>query len=90
MYGERTRTPWSPGAGGRIAGTYSAPLALDPSGNPAISFGDGLHYGNLTYAQKNGTAWDVNKVDGGSAGDVGEGLDRWHLMLAGILTSFDR
>lgn len=71
MYGERIGTCWTVESVASSDGTYSTSLALDRSGNPAISFGDGLYYGNMMYAQKNGTQWEVSKIDGGTAGDAG-------------------
>jgi hypothetical protein len=53
-------------------GTYATSLALDARGNPAVSFGDGYYYGNLMYATRIGSGWNVEKVDnGGDLGNVG-------------------
>ena len=43
-------------------------LALDGSGDPAISYRDRTN-GFLKYAKWNGTSWDIETVD--STGDVG-------------------
>ena len=72
MYAQGTADGWTVEPVADTAGTSTTSLALTRSGNPAISFGNGLHYGNLMYAQKNGTHWDVSRITGGSAGDAGE------------------
>jgi hypothetical protein len=54
------------------AGTYTTSLAFDKNGAPSISYGDGLHWGNLMFAQKNGTNWDTGIVAKGTGGDAGE------------------
>jgi hypothetical protein len=65
-------TKWSYEKVADSKGTYTTSLALDANGNPSISFSDGLHYGNLMYATRNGTKWDIATVDKGSAGDAGQ------------------
>lgn len=49
------------------AGTLSTTMALDAAGNPAIVFGDGLHYGNLMYAFPAGKGWSQMLVDNGNS-----------------------
>jgi hypothetical protein len=71
-YAVRTDNKWTLENVAGTAGTYTTSLALDAKGNPAVSFGDGYHYGNLMYAYRNGSVWSLEKVDnGGSLGNVG-------------------
>jgi len=72
MYAQQTGNSWKIEPVADSAGTYSTSLALSPSGDLAISFGDSVSYGNLMYAIKNGTRWDISKIDRGIAGDAGE------------------
>jgi len=72
MYATKAGTAWHTEKVADSAGTYMTSVAIDPAGNPAISFGDGLHFGNLMYAQKNGTHWDSTIVAKGSVGDAGQ------------------
>jgi hypothetical protein len=72
-----------------IAGTNSVSMAFDPAGNLWICYGDGLHFGNLMIAQKNGKKWNTTIVDtggypvrgaligaayGGAVGAIGGGI----------------
>ena len=54
------------------AGTYSTSLAFGPDNNPVISYGDGVHFGNLMVAQKKGSKWNIAIVARGTVGDAGE------------------
>ncbi|MCK9581280.1 MAG: hypothetical protein M0Q92_12655 [Methanoregula sp.] len=46
-------------------GTLSTSMALDAAGNPAIVYGNGLHFGNLMYTSWNGSKWSTGIVDNG-------------------------
>jgi hypothetical protein len=46
-------------------GTYTTSIALDQNGDPAISFGDGFHSGNLMYTYRDKDGWHKEKVDNG-------------------------
>lgn len=72
MYATHQGTVWQREQVAESSGTISTSLTFDRSGNPAISYGDGLHFGNLMYAKKNGTQWDIAAVDKGSLGDAGQ------------------
>jgi len=49
------------------AGTLSTSMALDAAGNPAVVFGDGLHFGNLMYAFPAGKGWSQTLIDNGGS-----------------------
>jgi hypothetical protein len=72
VYAWQTGNTWTLEKVADSDGTYTTSLALDAAGNPSISFGDGTHYGNLMYATRTGTSWEVSRVDTGSAGDTGQ------------------
>ncbi|MDP3564814.1 MAG: hypothetical protein Q8R70_10030 [Methanoregula sp.] len=65
---------WKVEAVARTAGTMSTSMALDATGNPAVVFGDGLHFGNLMYASPSSSGWSTRRVDNGdsSLGNVGQ------------------
>jgi len=71
------RHAWRSGASwitedvGPSAGTKSLSLAFDPTGNPCISYGDGVHYGNLMFAQRNASGWSTSTVSRGNWGLLG-------------------
>ncbi|WP_048068182.1 hypothetical protein [Methanoregula boonei] len=71
-YSSWNGTGWESGTVANSAGTYSTSLAFDKTGNPAISFGDGYHFGNLMFATKNGMNWETDTVAWGLAGDAGQ------------------
>lgn len=56
------------------AGTMSTSMALDAAGNPAVVFGDGLHFGNLMYASRSSSGWLNKRADNGDSilGNVGQ------------------
>lgn len=49
------------------SGTMSTSMAIDASGNPAVVFGNGLHFGNLMYAFPAGKGWTEMLVDNGNS-----------------------
>jgi hypothetical protein len=71
------RHAWRSGASwitedvGASAGTRSLSLAFDPTGNPCISYGDGVHFGNLMFAQRNASGWSSSTVSRGTWGFLG-------------------
>lgn len=73
MYASRSGDTWLTEVVGPSAGTYSTSLAFDDKNNPVITYGDGVHFGNLMVAKKTGSAWNVAVVARGTAGDAGEG-----------------
>ena len=56
----------------RSHGTFSTSIALGPDGNPAISYGDGIYFGNLMYASKKEGSWTTTIVARGSWADAGQ------------------
>jgi hypothetical protein len=84
MYGELQGNRWDLTPVADSAGTYSTSLALAPSGYPAISFGDGVHWGNLMYAERNGMSWDVRELDRGgnyqSTDDKGKSMNNGNFL----------
>lgn len=69
-YVTRINGKWMDELAGISAGTYSVSIAADGAGNPAISYGDGFHFGNLMYAEKTGGEWNVTRIDRGSYSGV--------------------
>lgn len=71
------RHAWRSGASwitedvGPSAGTKSLSLAFDPTENPCISYGDGLYFGNLMFAQRNVSGWSSSTVSRGQWGLLG-------------------
>ena len=51
---------------------FSTSIATGPGGKPAISFGDGLFFGNMMFASINGSSWERTIVARGSMADAGE------------------
>jgi len=72
MYGQKFGSLWTVAPVTSTDGTASLSLAVDRSGHPAISFGDGFTFGNLMYATNTGNGWNVSKVYGGTAGNAGQ------------------
>jgi len=68
----RTGSTWNTETVGPSAGTFSTSVAIGPGGSPAMSFGDGLYFGNLMFASKNGSSWERTVVARGSLGDAGQ------------------
>jgi hypothetical protein len=56
---------------GSSAGTHSLSLAFDRLGNPCISYGDGIHVGNLMFAKRTAAGWTTSKVTRGAWGIFG-------------------
>jgi hypothetical protein len=69
-YATRRNGTWADEHVGSSAGTFSVSIAVDPTGNPSVTYGDGFHFGNLIHAEKAGTSWTVTRVDRGSAGGI--------------------
>ncbi len=63
---------WTTEKVGPSAGTFSTSIAVGPDGNPAITYGDGLYFGNLMLAQKSGDFWTTTVVARGSMADAGQ------------------
>jgi hypothetical protein len=71
MYATRGDSRWQLEQVADSSGTVSTSLSLDRSGAPAISYGDGMHYGTLFYAARTRSGWNISTADKGSAGDAG-------------------
>ena len=63
---------WNTEVVGPSAGTFTTSVAVGPGGIPSVSYGDGLYFGNLMFAQKTGDMWTRSIVARGSMGDAGE------------------
>ena len=63
---------WNAETVGPSRGTFSTSVAAGPDGNPVISFGDGLYFGNLMFAAKNGSSWERTVVARGTMADAGQ------------------
>jgi hypothetical protein len=63
---------WTTEKVGPSAGTFSTSIAFGPDGNPAVSYGDGLYFGNLMFARKTGGSWTNTVVARGSMADAGQ------------------
>jgi hypothetical protein len=63
---------WTTEKVGPSAGTFSTSIAIGPDGNPAVSYGDGLYFGNLMFAKKTGDSWTTAVVARGSMADAGQ------------------
>jgi hypothetical protein len=70
MYATVINGAWTKEAVADTAGTFTTSLALDPAGNPAISYGNGLHAGDMMFAHRNKSAWIVERVE--KPGNVGQ------------------
>lgn len=57
---------------GPSAGTYTTSIGFGPDGNPAVTYGDGLYFGNLMFARKSGNSWANSVVARGSMADAGQ------------------
>ncbi|MDP3562921.1 MAG: hypothetical protein Q8R70_00370 [Methanoregula sp.] len=63
---------WTTKKVGPSAGTFSTSIGFGPDGNPVVTYGDGLYFGNLMVAQKSGDSWTSSVVARGSMGDAGQ------------------
>lgn len=69
---------WRPGGTwnletvGSSAGTFTTSVAIGPGGIPYVSYGDGLYFGNMMFAGKNGSSWERTIVAHGSMADAGQ------------------
>lgn len=63
---------WDTETVGPSAGTFTTSVATGPDGIPYVSFGDGLYFGNLMFAGKNGSSWEGTVVARGSMADAGQ------------------
>ena len=72
MHAWRPGTGWNSETVGPSAGAFSTSVAIGPGGKPALSFGDGLYFGNIMFAGKNGSGWERTVVSRGTMGDAGQ------------------
>jgi len=63
---------WNREVVGPSAGTLTTSVAIGPGGIPSVSYGDGLTFGNMMFAQKTGDMWTKSVVARGSMGDAGQ------------------
>lgn len=63
---------WTTEKVGPSAGTFSTSIAFGQDGIPAVSYGDGLYFGNLMFARKSGDTWTKTIVARGSMADAGQ------------------
>jgi hypothetical protein len=63
---------WSTEFLGPSAGTFTTSVAIDADGNPAVSYGDGLYFGNLMFARKTAGSWERSVVARGTMADAGQ------------------
>jgi len=57
---------------GPSEGTFSISIAACPDGSLAVSYGDGLYFGNLMFARGNAESWTNTVVARGTMADAGE------------------
>jgi hypothetical protein len=72
LHSWRSGGTWNTETVGPSAGTCTTSVAISPDGNPSVSFGDGLHFGNLMFASRNASSWERSIVARGSMGDAGQ------------------
>ncbi|MCK9581277.1 MAG: hypothetical protein M0Q92_12640 [Methanoregula sp.] len=63
---------WNTETVGPSAGTFTTSVAISPYGIPSVSYGDGLYFGNMMFAGKNGSSWERTVVARGSMADAGQ------------------
>lgn len=63
---------WNTETVGPSTGTFTTSVAISPGGNPSVSFGDGLFFGNLMFASRNAGSWESSVVARGSMADAGQ------------------
>jgi hypothetical protein len=72
MHAWQSGGTWSTETIGRSDGTFTTSLAIDADGNPAVSYGNGLYFGNLMFARKTAGSWDGSIVAHGTMADAGQ------------------
>ena len=72
LHSSRSGGTWNTEKVGPSAGTFSTSVAISPGGNPSVSFGDGLYFGNLMFASGNAGSWEGSVVAHGSMADAGQ------------------
>ena len=72
MHAWRSGSTWDSETVGPSAGTFTTSVAIGPGGKPALSYGDGLYFGNMMFAGKNGSSWESTVVARGSMADAGQ------------------
>jgi hypothetical protein len=63
---------WNSETAGPSAGTFTTSVAVGPDGNPYVSYGDGIFFGNLMFASGKAGAWERSIVAHGTMADAGE------------------
>jgi hypothetical protein len=63
---------WTTEKVGPSAGTFTTSIAVGPDGDPSISYGDGIYFGNLMFAVKTAGSWARTIVARGSVADAGQ------------------
>jgi len=63
---------WTSEKVGPSAGTFSTSIATCPDGSLAVSYGDGLYFGNLMFARGNAESWTNTVVARGTMADAGQ------------------
>ncbi|WML67642.1 MAG: hypothetical protein METHP_01185 [Methanoregula sp. SKADARSKE-2] len=76
------RGNWQTETIGPSAGTFTTSIAVGPDGNPAISYGDGIFFGNLMFANKSRGAWTNTLI---TRGTFGSPRPEWWAALDAIV-----
>ena len=71
-HGWKSGATWNSERIGTSWGTFTTSIAVGPDGNPAVSYGDGIYFGNLMYATNASGSWNSTIVAHGTWADAGQ------------------